>query len=181
MYSPSLGLTDTDIRKEQLDISLGIGMLPETRPQLENPTHFGAFYCVGYGFFDNINLYFIGWDELNKSYSSLRRGFSLHSRISIIQNTKSRFEIIPRAAFPFDGSSANEYGFELACIYIYKINEPLYCYFGLGPDAGIHNFDKIKLDNSYGFGWIGYIGIGDNLLHNLRFVIEINPIAQFNS
>ena len=186
VYSPSLGLSGKNLKEKQIDISGGVGMLPETQPNPSKEATSGAFLKIGYGFSDNVNLNFSAWTAFSNGGISSSRGYSLQSRIVFHQQEKSHFEIIPRTAVLIDGNTINGYGLEFAAVYINNINDKLFFYIGAGAAAGTQKFSKINDANQNlvypcGFGVIGHLAFGYNILPKLRAVMEINPILELDT
>ncbi len=193
MYSPALSLTGNTLKKDQVNLSGGIGLLPETRPHATpdrtavNP---GANMSVAYGFSSKFNLQLNGWIALNHNtdlftYGRLRTGFSLQSRISIAKQQNNQIDLVPGMAILFDGNTITGYGFEIPIVYLNRINDKIYFYTGGGFAAGTKEFNREKdfFQNQkypYGMGIIGHLGLGYNIVPNLKTVLELCPIIQLN-
>lgn len=186
VYSPAIHLAERQLQAQQVELKAGIGLLPETRPldNLDKAT-LGATLEVGYGFTDAFNLSLSGWNVIAKNNAN-RGGGALSSRVALATSTEYDIFLYPRAALLFDGNEINGYGFELPIAVLKPFSKAVYSYAGVGIAYGTKKFSTEKnsqdeLLTPHGYGIIGHIGIGWNIIDNLRLTGEINPIYQINS
>lgn len=184
VYSPSLGLSPENLKNKQIDISGGVAMLPETQPHIAREATEGAFVKVGFGFSDSLSLHFNMWSAFKNDKLSSRRGYSFAARWTIKTNEKSHVELIPRTAVLLDGNTINGYGFAIVPVYITPVKEKLFFYIGGGPAIGTKEFRRVERNGinvyPYGFGFVGHFAFGYTIFPNLRAVLEVNPIYEFN-
>lgn len=186
VYSPASHVAEKQLQAQQVDLCIGVGMLPETRPleRIDDAT-FGGTVAVGYGFTDAFNLTLSGWNVLAKHDAS-RGGIALSSRIHLTTHTGYELFLYPRAALLFSGNSVDGYGVELPINVLKAWSPEVYSYAGVGIAYGIKSFEKRTNSQHesvlpHGYGIIGHIGIGWNITNRLRLMGEVNPIYQINS
>ncbi len=195
VYTPAVHLSEQPLTKGKIEIQGTVGLLPETRLQdSEHKATLGGSLGAGYGFTDNISLYVSGWLAFSDDMYS-RGGWSLSSRVPLLQNERYELLLYPRAALLFYGSGIDGYGAELPLVFLRRFSADVYAYAGAGFAYGTNSFDKIERpqpasgvsDSSServlpdGYGIIGHIGVGWNITKRLRLTGEVNPIMQINS
>jgi hypothetical protein len=183
--SSALSLSDRKVKRQQVDASAGIGLLPETRPRESSYTAMGFTGKLAYGISDDFNLYGSGWVDLSDKYYSYRGGFSLSSRIGLWQNENSRVELVPRIGVLTIDIGIGAFGLGADGVYVHNTRNRLYYYTGIGLAAGAERLNRIpsrnsNISNYYGIGVIGHLGLGYNITDEWRAVIDLNPVYQYN-
>lgn len=185
VYSPASHVAEKQLQAQQVDFSVGVGMLPETRPlkNLDDAT-FGGTAAIGYGFTDAFNLTLSGWNVLAKHHAN-RGGMALSSRVHLANSAGYELFLYPRAALLFDGNEVNGYGVELPINVLKAWSPAVYSYAGVGIAYGTKAFQKETNSKGesampHGYGIIGHVGIGWNITSQLRLTGEVNPIYQIN-
>lgn len=205
VYSPALHLSERQLQAQQVELKASVGMLPETRP-LENldKATLGTTIELGYGFTDAFNLALSGWkawiykrdsdgtftfksgENAIATYAANRGGLALSSRISLNTNSEYNIVLYPRAALLLDENEINGYGFAIPIVVLKPFSKAVYSYAGVGIAYGIKKFGNESNSQGksvlpHGYGIIGHIGIGWNIIDQLRLTGEVNPVYQLNS
>lgn len=186
-YSPSYNLSHGSLEKDKVDLSGGIEMLPETRPeQLSvNSTHLGYNFRLAYGFRENFNMNLKAWGDIQGPYSTYRMGYALSAQIIKPLSESKRILLIPRAGIVTSGSNLGGYGLGLTALRQHDLNEQFSWYTGAGLLWGFYELEPNE--NSLGeneipigYGIKANLGLACKLANQLRLNAELNPILQLN-
>lgn len=181
IYSPAVQLSNKQLIKGEVDVKAGFGKLPETKANNVNDTY-GGVVTLGYGFSKSINLYANAWTETKSRSFFYRGGVALASRIRLWEKGNSQLLLYPRiSVLRNNGRSFDAMGFELPLIFLTPISPKVYTYFGIGGGYGNRRLlmDRAR-KNEEMYAIIGHMGVGYKPFDNLRLMLELNPICQFN-
>ncbi len=182
VYSPSNGITNKKIEKDEFQAQGGYELLSETRPDelsKEYPEAArGLSLGLSYGIKDNIALKLRGWNDLLDEYQTIRHGYSFGFLIDN-SNEKQGWVFYPRIGMAFDENSVEGGGVGFNTMYKYNYNNLLGGYVGGGVLIGWR--DIIKEENpQYGFGIMGNIGFNYKFYKSLTLNLELTPLYQIN-
>lgn len=188
VYSPSINLPNKPLKEKEIDLQGGLELLAETRPEelQGNQTTLGLGGQLSYGFSNKFNLSLKGWADIEGRENSIRSGYALNGQFIKLIDEESRIITIPRLGIVLDGNEISGYGIGTSILYQKSISKIFSWYGGVGLLWGFRDLDKEKNYNDkeklpMGFGILGNLGIGCQLLNTIRLNLEINPIYQINT
>jgi len=187
VYSPSFNLEQTQLEKNQLDISGGAELLPETRPQESTKSlSFGYQAQIRYGFQENLVLGIKSWGALEGEFGYFRSGYAITAQYAKALSEKSRLLIIPRVGMALSNNDISGYGLNANLLYQRMLSSKFSFYTGGGLLWGFYDLDQRRNDQDevrYPMGWAigGNLGLSYRLSEKLRLNAELNPIYQLNT
>lgn len=186
-YSPSYNLSHGALEKDKVDLSGGIELLPETRPDEVNgvSTTLGYNFRVAYGFRENFNMNVKAWGDIQGPFNSGRGGYALSAQFIKDLADNKRLLFIPRAGFATGGFNVGGYGIGFTTLRQHDLNSRFSWYTGGGLMWG---FNELEAElNAFGRSEIpmGYalkanLGLVYEIADHLRINAELNPIFQLN-
>ena len=191
VYSPSFNLEHKQLEKNQLDLSAGAELLPETRPNAASPSlstnsSFGYQAQIRYGFQDNLVLGIKSWGDLEGQLGYFRSGYAVSAQYSKSLSNSSRLLFIPRIGMALSDSDISGYGINGNVLYQKMLSSNFSFYTGGGFLWGFYELDQRRNDQNevrYPMGWAigGNLGLSYRFNPNLRLNAELNPIYQLNT
>ncbi len=188
IYSPSINLTNESLKSGEIDLSGGVELLPETRPDAirGNQTTLGVSGQLAYGFSDKFNLTVKGWGDIEGRGHDSRMGFSLNGQFIKVFDPASRLIVLPRFGIALDGANIGGYGIGSSVIYQHTINQRFSWYGGTGLVWGFRQLNRAvnresELKMPMGFGIIANLGLGWQVTDRIHVNGEINPVYQINT
>lgn len=186
-YSPSYNLSHGALEKDQVDLSGGIELLPETRPEKVNgvSTSLGYNLRVAYGFRENFNMNVKAWGDIRGPFSSSRGGYALSAQFIKELADNKRLLFIPRAGIATGGFNVDGFGIGFSTLRQHDLNERFSWYTGGGL---IWGFNELESTENYlgqnefpmGYALKANLGLAYQLGNHLRLNAELNPIFQLN-
>jgi len=188
VYSPSVNLPNKMLDEGGIDLSGGIELMPETRPDslIGSPTTIGLNGQITYAIRDLAHFHIKGWVDIEQRENLTRSGFSMGWNFIKERNSESRIVFIPKLGIAMSGDDTQGLGLKFSAIYHQELSEKLSFYIGGGLIWGARSGDKIlnsegieKLPMGYGF--IIHSGLAFEVVKGLRVNFELTPIFQINT
>lgn len=184
VYSPSINLPPEPLKKNQIQLLGGIGLLPEARPhEVGESTAIGGEATFRFAFSNHFVLQAKGWKDFSNNVDANRGGFSISSIITLNSHKSSyRIGIIPTLAYLHGGGglgSPSGMGAMLpVCLWFPKSKYASF-YISLGPGFGAKYGFPIERNE---WGWGILLNMGTSLIasKNISFNFEVSGIKQIN-
>lgn len=188
VFSPSVNLPVTTLKKGEFDVQASAEFFPETRPDnVGSKTSIGGHLLLGYGLSDKHSIHGKGWlDFDNKGMYATRSGFSINMVNQLWQfNTRTKLLLLPKIGMVLDGKHRGGYGAELPVILHYHYQKNISVYSGFGFIYGLVDFEKKEIHNrselQSGFGITHHLGTSIFLYRKLRLNAELTTLYQNNN
>jgi len=188
VYSPSINLPNEILEEGDIDLSGGVELMPETRPEAlgDSPTTIGLVGQIKYGISDDIHFLMKGWIDIQGREEPTRSGFAFGGQFIMKRNVTSRFIFLPRLGGAMKGDDMDGLGINLSVIYHEELSDKLSFYIGGGLLWGAHSSDKILTSEGeerlpMGYGFINHTGVAYEIVKGLRVNFELTPIFQINT
>ncbi len=179
VYSPSLNLPSKPLNEDEVQLLVGVGYLPETRPEQTEPKMvIGGEASIRYGISHNLSAQIKGWKDISNSFSEVRYGFSLSSIVTISRSSEFIYGIFPTAAFVLEENNIEGGGGSLPVCFWYTRLYPLSLYSAFGPAFGIRNITEGN--NEWGWALILNVGAALTLEDHFTINVEFAGIKQVN-
>ena len=178
VYSPTVMLPSAPLVKEEGQLTLGVEMMPEARPEkVGDDIVPGGTLGIRYAFSDRLTLGGRFWADLTSN--EIRGGYGAEGLFMFAGDEGSqRFALMSRAALVFNGNSTDGGGFSIAVATWLPVSEPLTLYGAIGPGIGFH--DIFDLGKGWGYGLISNVGLTIRPIDPMQIALEVAGIAQYN-
>lgn len=186
-YSPSYNLSHGALEKDQVDLSGGVEMLPETRPGEtdEVTTTLGYNIRVAYGFRENFNMNVKAWGDIQGPFNSSRSGYALSAQFIKSLADNERLLFIPQAGIATGGFNIGGFGIGFSTLRQHDLNANFSWYTGGGfiwgfneLESSLNAFGREEIPMGYAFR--ANLGLAYKIADRLRINAELNPIFQIN-
>jgi len=178
VYSPSLHLPPSPPTARDVQASVGLGWLPEARPQtMSKKLQVGDEFFARYTPFSRFTMEIKGWREQTRVLDHRRSGWAYTNIIMLTDSTPVQFSLIPTIGGLFSGQSLEAGGgiFRLAVWFPQMIVSP---YSAVGVGVGINDIRGDK--NEWGWGYVVTVGADYQLWKSAYISGEVNGIGQIN-
>ena len=178
VYSPTAMLPSAPLTKEEGQLTLGVEMMPEARPEaVSDYAVLGGTAGIRYAFSDRLTLGGRFWADLESSRT--RGGFGGEAIIMLTGREGSlRFGLVPRIAWVFNGNTIDGGGVSIAVASWIPISDLLTPYVALGPGIGTH--DMLDPFKAWGYGLIGNLGVAIRPIDQMQIALELAGVMQIN-
>lgn len=187
VYSPSFNLEHKKFEEKELDVSGGVELLPETRPE-ETSNNFSLGYQarLRYAFTDKLVLGVKTWGDVEGTFNRFRSGYSLSGQRFFALSERERILIIPKVGIAMSDNEVLGYGVNLSFLYQYQFHANFSVYTGAGFIWGFYDLERAsnsEMESRYpmGYGINTNLGIAYRFNPKLRLNAELNPVYQINS
>lgn len=187
VYSPSFNLEHKKFEEKEIDLSGGIELLPETRPEETNgQSTLGYQARIRYAFTDKMVLGIKTWGDMEGAFNRFRSGYSLSAQTFWALSERDRIVFIPRIGIAMSDNEVAGYGLNASVLYQYQFHSRLSVYTGAGFIWGFYDLERTfnsEMVSRYpmGYGINANLGIALRLSPKLRVNAELNPIYQLNA
>lgn len=178
VYSPTVMLPSAPLVKEEGQLTLGVEMMPEARPEkVGDDIVPGGTLGIRYAFSDRLTLGGRFWADLTSN--EIRGGYGAEGIFLFAGEEGSpRYALMSRAALVFNGNSTDGGGFSIAVATWIPVSTLFSPYVALGPGIGFHDiFDPGK---GWGYGLIGNVGVAIRPIDPMQIALELAGIVQVN-
>jgi len=180
VYSPSVLLPARPLQKEQGELTLGAGMLPETRPaSVDRSAVAGGDLLARYAFSDRLTLGVKTWADLSGSEDETRWGALIEGIVMLSEASSGyRLALMPRTGMVLSNGSIEGGGVTVPLALWTPPISSVHPYGALGPIVGWR--DLSASPTQLGYGVIGNVGASLLLSELFSLKAELAGIFQFN-
>lgn len=170
-----------------MEISGGIELLPETRPQeTGSNSSIGYQARLRYAFTDKLVLGIKTWGDITGTFNRFRSGYSLSAQTFRALSERDRILFIPKIGFAMSDNEVAGFGASASFLYQYQFHTNFSLYTGAGFLWGFYELEQAlnnEMESRYpmGYGINANLGIAYRFNQKLRLNAELNPLYQINS
>ncbi len=181
VYSPSVLLPARPLQKEQGELALGAGMLPETRPAaVDRSVVAGGDLLVRYAFSDRVTIGVKGWGDLSGTEDETRWGVLAEGIVMLSEGGSDyRFALMPRIGMALSNGNIEGGGLTIPVAVWTPAISSVHPYGALGPIVGWRDLSTSRAQ--IGYGVIGNVGASLLLSELFSLKAEVAGIFQVNS